>query len=158
VIDAAWWADHIVIGPGDLFTSIIAGLIVPGVKEAFQKSRAKVLYVLNIMTKFGETHNFSGWDFVACLEGFMGREVDGVLCNTASPEGAVLAKYGAQKAEPVQIDPGNPCWGRRRLYAADLLDTSGGIVRHDSKKLAQQLRRIIDDGAADRGIERGERR
>ena len=73
VIDAAWWADYIVIGPGDLFTSIIAGLIVPGVKEAFRKSRAKVLYILNIMTKFGETHKFSGWDFVARLESFLGR-------------------------------------------------------------------------------------
>jgi Zn-dependent protease with chaperone function len=38
VLDAAWWADYIIIGPGDLFTSIIAGLIVPGVKEALQKS------------------------------------------------------------------------------------------------------------------------
>jgi uncharacterized cofD-like protein len=156
VIDAAWWADYIVIGPGDLFTSIIAGLIVPGVKEAFQKSRAKLLYVLNIMTKFGETHNFSGWDFVACLEGFMGREVDAVLCNTVLPEAPVMAKYGAQKAEVVRVDPQEPCWGRRRVYAADLLDTSGGIVRHDSQKLAHLLRRIIDDPALSRA-ERGGR-
>jgi uncharacterized cofD-like protein len=148
VLDAAWWADYIIIGPGDLFTSIIAGLIVPGVKEAFQKSRAKVLYVLNIMTKFGETHNFSGWDFVSRLEGFMGREVDGILYNTARPGEPLIAQYREQKAEFVEIDPGDPCWGRRALHAADMLDTSGGIVRHDPRKLVRRIQAIIDAGAA----------
>ena len=145
VIDAAWWADYIIIGPGDLFTSIIAGLIVPGVKEAFQKSRAKVLYVLNIMTKFGETHNFTGWDFVSRLEGFMGREVDGILYNTVRPDEPLIAQYRKQKAEFVKISPEEQCWGRRTIYAADMLDTSGGIVRHDSKKLARRIQAIIDE-------------
>jgi len=45
--------------PGTFFTSIIPGLIVPGVVEAFKKSRGKLLFVMNIMTKFGETHNFT---------------------------------------------------------------------------------------------------
>jgi uncharacterized cofD-like protein len=148
VLDAAWWADYIIIGPGDLFTSIIAGLIVPGVKEAFQKSRAKVLYVLNIMTKFGETHNFTGWDFVSRLEGFMGREVDGILYNTARPDEPLIAQYREQKAEFVEISPADPCWGRRTIHAADMLDTSGGIVRHDSKKLARRIQSIIDERGA----------
>ena len=148
VLDAAWWADYIIIGPGDLFTSIIAGLIVPGVKEAFQKSRAKVLYVINIMTKFGETHNFTGWDFVSRLEGFMGREVDGILYNTARPDEPLIAQYREQKAEFVQINPKEPCWGRRTIHMADMLDISGGIVRHDSKKLARRIQAIIDESAA----------
>jgi uncharacterized cofD-like protein len=148
VLDAARSADYIIIGPGDLFTSIIAGLIVPGVKEAIQNSRAKVLYVLNIMTKFGETHNFTGWDFVGRLEGFMRREVDGILYNTARPEAPLIAQYRQQKAEFVEINPSEPCWGRRAIHAADMLDTSGGIVRHDSKKLARRIRTIIDETAA----------
>jgi len=148
VLEAVWWADYIIIGPGDLFTSIIAGLIVPGVKEAFQKSRATVLYALNIMTKFGETHNFSGWDFVNRLEGFMGREVDGILYNTARPDEPLIAQYREQKAEFVQINPKDPCWGRRTIHAGDMLDTSGGIVRHDSKKLARRIQSIIDERGA----------
>jgi uncharacterized cofD-like protein len=148
VLEAVWWADYIIIGPGDLFTSIIAGLIVPGVKEAFQKSRARVLYVLNIMTKFGETHNFSGWDFVSRLEGFMGREVDGILYNTARPDEPLIAQYREQMAEFVEISPADPCWGRRAIHAADMLDTSGGIVRHDSKKLARRIQAIINERGA----------
>jgi uncharacterized cofD-like protein len=145
VIDAAWWADYIIIGPGDLFTSILPGLIVSGVVEAFKKSRAELLFVMNIMTKFGETHNFTGWDFVARLEDVFGREMDGIIYNSSRPDEAVLAQYRQQKAEFVEIDPEDACWGKRRIYAGDMLETSGGIVRHDSRKLAEMIRRIINE-------------
>jgi uncharacterized cofD-like protein len=145
VIDAAWWADYIIIGPGDLFTSIIPGLIVPGVVEAFKKSRGKLLFVMNIMTKFGETHNFSGWDFVARLEEVFGREVDGVLYNSSRPDENILAQYRNQKSEFVEINPEDACWGKRRIYSGDMLETSGGIVRHDPRKLAAMIQRIINE-------------
>jgi uncharacterized cofD-like protein len=144
VIDAAWWADFIIVGPGDLFTSIIPGLIVPGVSEVLQKTRAKLIYVLNIMTKFGETHNFTGWDFIENLEGFMGRSVDGIIYNTRQPEPQVLAQYREQKSEFVGIVPEEARWAGRRVYPADLLEASGGLVRHDPEKLAALIRRVID--------------
>jgi uncharacterized cofD-like protein len=144
VIDAAWWADYIIIGPGDLFTSIIPGLIVPGVVEAFKKSRGKLLFVMNIMTKFGETHNFTGWDFVARLEEVFGREVDGIVYNSSRPDEKILAQYLNQKAEFVEINPEDACWGKRRIYSDDMLETSGGIVRHDSRKLAAMIQRIVN--------------
>ena len=143
VIEAIGKADYIVIGPGDLFTSIIPGLIVPGVKEALQSSPAKVLYVINIMTKYGETHQFSARTFVRRLEEVIQRTVDGVLCNMQEPEKLILKEYRRQKAEFVKIDTENKFWGNRRLYTGDLLDTSGGIVRHDSQKLADMIVDII---------------
>jgi len=145
VIDAAWWADYIIIGPGDLFTSIIPGLIVPGVVEAFKKSRGKLLFVMNIMTKFGETHNFTGWDFVERLEEVFGREVDGIVYNSSRPDENILAQYRNQKAEFVEINPEDACWGKRWIYSDDLLETSGGIVRHDSRKLAAMIQRIVNE-------------
>ncbi|MBU1583483.1 MAG: YvcK family protein, partial [Proteobacteria bacterium] len=81
VLDAIEKADYIFIGPGDLFTSIIPNLIVPGVKEALQNTGAKIYFTVNIMTKFGETHNFSGKDFVIKLEERLGRQVDGLIGN-----------------------------------------------------------------------------
>ena len=60
VLEAIQNADYIFIGPGDLFTSIIPNLIVPGVTEALQKTTAKIYYIINIMTKFGETEAFAG--------------------------------------------------------------------------------------------------
>ncbi|MGM0382695.1 MAG: 2-phospho-L-lactate transferase CofD family protein [Thermodesulfobacteriota bacterium] len=47
-------ADYIIIGRNDLFTSIIPNLIVSGVKEVLQETSAKILSIINIMTKFGE--------------------------------------------------------------------------------------------------------
>ncbi|MGD9242116.1 MAG: YvcK family protein, partial [Desulfobacterales bacterium] len=73
VLKAIRQADMIVIGPGDLFTSIVPSLIVHGVKECLKKIKAPILFILNIMTKFGETHQFTGRDFVKTLEEAIGR-------------------------------------------------------------------------------------
>jgi uncharacterized cofD-like protein len=144
VIEAIQEADYIIIGPGDLFTSVIPNLIVPGVRESIRKTGAKVLYTVNIMTKFGETHNFTGHDFVRRLEECIDRRVDGIVYNTGRPGERIRDQYMEQKAEFVEIDAGDRWVEDRALYAADMLDVSGGIVRHDSGKLAAMILKIIN--------------
>jgi len=143
VIEAINRADHIIIGPGDLYTSIIPNLIVPGVKDAIEKTRARILYVVNIMTKFGETDHFTGYDFVCKMEECVGRRLDGIIYNTGKPNQTLLAQYHEEKARFVQIDEQAPCWEDRTVHTADLLDTAGEIVRHDSEKLARLIMGII---------------
>jgi uncharacterized cofD-like protein len=143
VIEAINSANYIIIGPGDLFTSIIPNLIVPGVKEALQETSAKVLYVINIMTKFGETHNFLGLDFVRKLEECIERQVDGIIYNAEKPDEKLLEQYRGQKAEFVEINESDDWWGNRRIYTSNMLDIAGGIVRHDSRKLALLIKEII---------------
>jgi len=143
VIEAIRSAETILIGPGDLFTSILPGLIVPGVKEELQRTSARLLYIINIMTKFGETHLFSGRDFVNTLESAIGRRVSGIIYNTRRPDPELELRYRGQKSEFVEIDGLNGGWENREYYGADLLDTAGGIVRHDGPKLAALIQRII---------------
>ncbi len=143
VVEAIKCADYIVIGPGDLFTSIIPNLIVPDVKEALQETSATLLYVVNIMTKFGETDDFTGHDFVRMLEVYIERQVDGIICNTAEPDDKLLEQYREQKAKFVETDDSDKWWGNRKIYASDMLDTADGIVRHDSKKLALLIEEVI---------------
>ncbi|MBN1104301.1 MAG: uridine diphosphate-N-acetylglucosamine-binding protein YvcK [Deltaproteobacteria bacterium] len=143
VIEAIHQAEFIIIGPGDLFTSIIPNLIVPGVREAIKETRATILYVVNIMTKFGETDHFTVHDFVFKVEECVGRPVEGVIYNTGKPDERLLDQYRSEKAELVEMDDRGPGWGDRTLYASDLLDTVGGIVRHDSGKLAALIERIL---------------
>jgi uncharacterized cofD-like protein len=143
VIDEIRSAHTIIIGPGDLFTSILPSLIVPGVKEALQKTRAKILYIINIMTKFGETHQFTGRDFVRTLDECIQRNIDGIVYNTGRPDDKLMAAYREQKAELVEIDNHDGWWDERTVYASDLLETSGGVIRHDSKKLANLIKEII---------------
>ena len=143
VINAIKISDVILIGPGDLFTSIIASLIIPGIKEALQSTNAKIFYILNIMTKFGETHNFQGNDFVQKIETYIGRQVDGIICNNRKPSNRILRKYLAEKSEFVEIKQLDNRIKNRLIYADDLLDSSDVSVRHDSKKLASLIQSII---------------
>ncbi len=142
VLDAIHQADFIILGPGDLFTSIIPNLIVPGLPEALCKSSAPLFFVINIMTKYGETNNFKALDFIDKLEQHTGREIDGVIYNACRPETSLLEQYYQQKSEFVEMEKNDPRWGNRKIYAADLLETSGGIIRHDSNKLSILIQRI----------------
>ena len=144
VLKAIEKADYIFIGPGDLFTSIIPNLIVPGVKKALQKTSAKIYFTINIMTKFGETHNFTGSDFVTNLEERLGREVDGIIGNKTRPVQKILDNYLEQKSKFVNIDKAKPFWNHRKIQMEDILDVNSMIIRHDSKKLADIIKGIIN--------------
>lgn len=143
VLDAIDQADFIFIGPGDLFTSVIPNLIVPGVKQALKKTSAKIFFNINIMTKFGETQHFTGRDFVIKLEAHMGRQVDGLIGNTTRPRQTILDAYALQKSYPVKIDISHPFWTDRKIILTDILDDTADIIRHDSQKLARVIETII---------------
>ncbi len=143
VLDAIAAADHIFIGPGDLFTSVIPNLIVPGVKEALKKTDAKIFFTINIMTKFGETQNFTGKDFVTILEEHLERPVDGIIANSTKPSSQILDAYALQKSDMVRVDTAHPFWDKREIILTDVLDTKAGIVRHDPEKLAHIIQQII---------------
>jgi uncharacterized cofD-like protein len=135
-------ADYIILGPGDLFTSIIPNFLVPGVKEAVIDSNADIIYVLNIMTKFGETENFKPNDFVREIEARIGKNVNYVIINKSIPEIAILNEYEKQKAELILNDE-NFGWGERNIIREDLIEFSGQVVRHDPKKLGETINKII---------------
>lgn len=143
VIEAIKEADFIIIGPGDLYTSITPNFLVSGVKEALAKSRGKIIYVVNIMTKFGETDGFTAKDFVLNLENFIGRKVNIAIINSQKPKGQTAKEYDKQKAEFVKLDVADN-WQRRRVVKSDLLNTRGDLARHNSKKLATLINKIIN--------------
>jgi uncharacterized cofD-like protein len=145
VIKAIKAAELIILGPGDLFTSILPNLIVPGVTEALRSATAPIFFVINVMTKYGETHRFKARDFVIELENVLQRRLDGIIINSAKPDASLLKAYREQKADVVVVDTTDDWWADRRLVAADLLDTTGGVVRHDSRKLAALIEAIAED-------------
>lgn len=137
-------ADLIIIGPGDLYTSLIPNLLVGGVKGALQKTRAKVLYFVNLMTKFGETNGFAASDFVNALKNYFGQGVlDFVVMNNVRPSPKRLGDYIKERSEFVEPDLQN-LRSRKGLMpiATDLLRT-GSLVRHDPEKLAAIVKMIL---------------
>ncbi|MEI2420106.1 2-phospho-L-lactate transferase CofD family protein, partial [Arthrospira platensis SPKY2] len=92
-------ADAIVIGPGDLYTSILPVFLVDGMAEAFAASAATRIMVCNLMTKRGETDGFRASDFVREFERYAGdARLDWAIVNTAIPEAAVQAAYDHEGA------------------------------------------------------------
>src|SRR5208282_2789141 len=60
-------ADQIVIGPGSLFTSVLAAVVVDGIAEAVASSKAQVVYVCNLRPQIPETEGYDVAAHVAAL-------------------------------------------------------------------------------------------
>jgi len=143
-------ADLIVLGPGDLFTSILPNLLTPELAEArrfIQRTKAKKVYVCNLMTKFGETNKYTALNFVDKLEEYLGKgTLDYVLVNTKKPGIARIRKYEKEHAEFVRYNKkdfeerANEIFPHKsyKVIAKDFLRKEG-FVRHDSAKLARAL-------------------
>ena len=129
-------ADKIVIGPGDLYTSVLPNLIVSGIIQAIKKSKAKKIYVCNIMTKHGETSGFKASDFVDEIENYLGKGIiSHVICNNKKPSKNLLKKYEKEKADFVETDIKSR---QIKIKRANLLDDIN-LARHDPDKLAKTI-------------------
>lgn len=136
VIDAIINADLIVLGPGDLYTSVIPNLLVEGLSEALTFSKAKKYFISNIMTKFGETQDYSLEKYMERIEAYMGCPLDGVLYSNRRPKEEVMQRYAEQKADYVEIKNRESLSARYDLREFCMLDQSTGVVRHSAEALA----------------------
>lgn len=124
-IEAILNADLIIVAPGNLYGSLIPNLLVKGIYEALQKSRAKKVYISNLMTKYEETGGFCVHKFAAELEKWAGGPVfDLVLYNNKTPPLYLIKKY-RREGDFVEYD-GKKC-------------RNGIILRNSIKFLAKPL-------------------
>lgn len=138
-VEAIKEADAVILGPGDLYTSILPNIIIPGIAEAIKTTKAKVIYNVNIMTKFGETNDFKASDFIREIEGYIGEGIiDFVTINTQKPKGEIVERYKREHVEFVEDDLKND----KRLVEGNFL-RRGMFLRHDPEKLAKGLSKII---------------
>lgn len=135
-------ADVIILGPGDLYTSLIPNLLVKGFKETLRRARGKKIYFVNLMTKFGETYGFRASDFVNSVEKYLGKGVlDYVVINRTKPSAMRFRPYVEEKAEFVEPDTNNfP--GKPMPILANLVRKSG-FIRHDPEKIAKLVAMLI---------------
>lgn len=95
-LEAITAADQIVIGPGSLYTSVLAALAVPGIRDAVGASAAPVVYVCNLQPAEPETAGYAGADYVAALRNH-GVRADVVIDE---PE---LAAEGGRAHDPKRL-------------------------------------------------------
>jgi uncharacterized cofD-like protein len=132
-------ADLITLGPGSLYTSLIPNLLVHGIREEITRSRAVKVLVCNLMTQPGESRGYSAADHVRALHDHAGRKIfDHIVLNTRPLSRAVLKRYAAERAEPVELDlEAVRALGVKPL-CAELLEEDR-VARHDSRRLADVL-------------------
>jgi uncharacterized cofD-like protein len=131
-------AAKIVLGPGDLYTSILPTLLVDGVCQAIADSEAEVIYIVNLMTKRGETDGYRASDFVRVLSRYLGQHPDTVLVHTEGHRPERLAKYAGEGATPVEPDIDAVRHLAARVLTGDFA-TEQYLIRHDADKVIGAL-------------------
>ncbi len=147
-IDAIKNADYIIAGPGDLYTTTIANVIIEGVAEAIQKSRGQLIFINNLMTKTGQTHGMKASDLVEEIMKYTGRVPDYVLLNHKEIPDNILQKYKEKGEEIIEDDIQEN--DKYKVIRASLIseyeveqdqgdDLVRSLIRHDSVKLSKIL-------------------
>lgn len=148
-------ADYIVISPWDLFTSTISNFVIWWVKEAIQKSQAKIIYIWNNMNKWWESRWETQWltalDFVNKIERFLGKRIDIFISNNKRLD---IPQEDLEKLKThisvkwwdfLYVSEGEKEELKRRkiqYFEADLLDRDS-FYKHDKKSIAKILEQII---------------
>lgn len=148
-------ADLVVIGPGNLYCSLLPALVTPGMKEALQQTSARVVYNVNLMAKYEHCPNWSVERFITEVQNYLGDDViDIALYNTRQPEAELVQKY-AHEGTPTVREGNSLTLGETRLIGVDLLADEifvnpnkkdplvRTLIRHDSMKIARALYQLI---------------
>lgn len=147
-------SNYILIGPGGLYTSIIPILLTGSLKSELKKAKGKIIYVMNLMTKAGQTTKYTAYDHLADLTKYLGRQPDSIIVNNSKVQPDIIKWYEAHGEHPVLNDLNkNNYKGTIFLeniiedehyspVRGDLLQRS--ILRHNSFRLAAALMKVIE--------------
>lgn len=139
-------SDFIIIGPGDLYTSIVPVLLADGVKTMLTKTKAHLIFVMNLMTKLGQTTGYTAQKHLEVLSNYLGRKPEVIIMNNSVLPADILAWYQQNREQSVinDIKPET----KIKVIEADLIDITPisqisadaltrSILRHEPHKLAK---------------------
>jgi uncharacterized cofD-like protein len=132
-------AGAIVLAPGDLYTSTLPNLLVPGIAEAIARSPAPLYYVLNLMTKRGETQGYAASRHVAEIRRYAGRVPDVLLVHAGPVPNEMAQRYLAEAAAPVALDEAElRALGVLKIRTRPVMSPASK-ARHDPERTARAL-------------------
>jgi len=141
VLEAIKNAELIILGPGSLYTSVIPNLLIKEISQAIAKSKAKKIYVCNIMTQPGETEGYTVSDHIKALLSHSGEDhlIDAVLVNDNLPD-KLADKYEQAGSYPVKVDTAEIRKLGVKICAKNLIQSNrDGFIRHSSQKVARAV-------------------
>jgi uncharacterized cofD-like protein len=142
VIKSIKESDAIILSMGSVYTSIIPNLLCDEVIEAIDSSKAKIIYVCNIMTQPGETDDFTVSDHINLLDSYLGkRKIDIVMTNSEKISKKIQRKYETlEQKDLVKVDDKNIKIEHIKRPFAKIEDS---IIRHDSIKVGLEIMNIL---------------
>src|SRR5699024_4420880 len=137
-------ADLIVISPGSLYTSILPNLIVPEIVEAMENTKAKVVYVCNVMTQAGETNHYTASEHVQALMDHIGTNcIQAVVLHNRAIDENVQLVYAEENASPVRYDVDRLRSMGLEIIEEDIVTQKNQSLRHNTDKVAKVLLSLI---------------
>lgn len=130
-------ADLIVLGPGSLYSSVIPSFLPLGIQAAIQQTRARLVYIVNIMSEHGETEGMDAFDHFQAVAQHLGRKPNVVLVNNAPIEEEIRERYRAEGQFPVRYRPERFKGEGVQVITEDLLEP--GFAQHDPNKIVKVL-------------------
>ena len=135
---------HLDVYKRQLYTSVIPNLLVEDLRDAIMESKAKKVYVCNVMTQAGETDNFSAYDHLKAIITHCGKNfIDYILVNTTEIPAEVKLKYKYKdSSSPVYIndeeikkieDMGT------KVIPGDFVDIKHNYVRHNAEEVSRKI-------------------
>lgn len=133
-------ADLIIYGIGSIYTSILPNIIIPGIRDALNQSKAKKVYFANCMTQNNETFDYTLKDHVDAIEA-SGSKIDLVVKHKENIPFYVRNKYIKNNSIEV-VDKGDV---NHHILERELLDFSNDLVRHDPQKISSVIKEILEE-------------
>ena len=134
-------ADLIILSMGSLYTSVIPNLINDDMKDALNESKAKIMYVCNMMTQPGETDGYSACDHIKALNEYLGnRKVDIIIANDGKISDDVINKYrDTEQKDVVTFDKEELKKLGLHIIHNNYVDITEGVIRHKVDKLSLDI-------------------
>ncbi len=154
VLDAIARADAIILGPGDIYTSVLPNLLVEDVAAAINASPAVKIHICNLMTKPGESDGFTAATFGKLLVDYLGASepLDYLVFNSSPFPPRLLARYAADRQFPVGLD-----WDECRQVVKEIITgpllAAGVYLRHDPGALARTIMEIVNRPVVDAAMQ-----
>ena len=134
-------ADLIILSMGSLFTSVIPNLICEEIIKAIDRSKAKVMYVCNMVTQPGETEGFKVSDHIKFLNQYLGEhKVDVVIANNGKIDEEMAERYGSlEQKDPVELDRKKTKSLVEKVISDDYVIIRNNLLRHNALKLSMHI-------------------
>jgi uncharacterized cofD-like protein len=157
-VEAIEAADLITLGPGSLYTTVAACLLVPEIARAIANTQGLVVYIANTTQQPGQTDGMSLSDHVRVVQDYLGGSgLDAVLINDDAPPAHLRRHYadqGLEYLEPTAIEIEAIRGQHVRPVLAPVIDKWSGprdlwlkqdTIRHDAERVARALVTLVDE-------------